>query len=207
MAQKIIEPFFGGDMAILDELHEMEEEIDTLDEEITKYLVEIGKQDISEDQAREVYQMMHVTKQFEHIADIVDKVLRPLAKRKADEKIYFSDSGKAEVEAYHLKMSKQISRALVAFQEGSLERARKMAEKQKRYVALAGDYRQAHFERLRGAVQESIESSEIHLELMDCLRRMNSNTDNIARAMLMEVHGPETDEEGPAGDDDASRSA
>ncbi len=184
MASLFIELFFKDDLTALERIHELENEVDDFDYQITKYLLAIGQQDISEDQAGEVYLMMHVTKQFEGFADIVDKDIGPLARKKISARVTFSESGRREVRAYHIKMMKQISRALTAFQEGSLEKAKKMTKKQAKYVALEGAYRQAHFERVRSTVQESVASSKFHIELMDCLRRLNSYTANIARAML-----------------------
>ncbi|MDP6418888.1 MAG: Na/Pi cotransporter family protein [Candidatus Krumholzibacteria bacterium] len=184
MAELSIEPFFTNDLGVCDRLHEFEEEIDDLDAAISEYLIDIGKQKISEHQAEEVYLMMHVTKQYEHVADIIDKELRPLARKMATGGIEFSKSGGEEVRAYHLKMLKQVARSLETFTESSLKMARKMEQKQERYVALEGDYRQAHFERISKAVEESVQSSEIHLDLMDFLRRINSYTANIARAIL-----------------------
>ena len=194
MAIRIIEPFVKGDLGGLDELHTMEEEIDVLDEEVSAYLLDIMGNDLNEEQAAEAYLMMHVTKQLENIADIVDEDLRPLALRMVNEGVKFSESGRKEVVAYHVKVSKQISRALTAFREGSLEKAKRMTTKQARYVALEGESRQAHFERIRNAVEESVATSEIHLELMDCMRRINSYTANVARAMLAQSPRPEPKE-------------
>jgi len=184
MARLCIEPFLEHDLEVLDTLRDLEEEIDELERQISRYLLNISQQDLSEDQAAEVYLLMHVNSQFEQFADMVDKDLRPLAQKMISANVMFSDSGRKEVRAYHLKMVKQVSRALLAFRDESLERAKKMTAKQAKYVALEGVYRQAHFERIQGAIQESIASSEIHLELMDILRRMNSYTANIARAIL-----------------------
>ncbi len=184
MAEKSIEPFFSGNLSELDELHEMEDHIDALDEQISAYLIDIGKQSLNEEQANEVYLMMHVTKQYEQIADIIDKELRPLAVSMATKAAHFSDDGAAEVRAYHLKMIKQIARSIETFTDSSLEKAEKMTRKQAKYVALEGDLRQHHFERLRQNIQESVASSNIHLDLMDCLRKMNSYSANIARALV-----------------------
>ena len=204
MAGLFIGLFFQDDLAALERIHELEDEVDALDEQITRYLLAIGKQDISEDQAGEVYLMMHVTKQFEGFADMVDRDIGPLARKKISARVDFSESGRREVRAYHIKMMKQISRAITAFQEDSLEKAKKMTKKEAKYVALEGVYRQAHFERIRGAVEESIASSEIHIELMDCLRRLNGYTSNIARAML--ARDPKGNDEG-APDDPLSDSS
>lgn len=184
MAKLCIEPFLNHDVAVLDRLRELEDEVDELERQISDYLLKIGQQDLNKDQAAEVYLLMHVNSQFEQFADIIDKDLRPLAQKMISANIGFSDSGTKEVRAYHLKMVKQVSRALLAFRDESLEKAKKMTVKQAKYVALEGTYRQAHFERIRSAVEESLASSEIHLELMDIMRRMNSYTANVARAML-----------------------
>jgi len=184
MATDVIKPFVDNDMEVVDRLHEQEHEVDDLDQQISDYLIDIGKQDLSEEQTEEVYLMMHVTKQYEFIADIIDKELRPLAHKKASLGTDFSASGRKEVEAYHIKMLKQISRGLEAFREDSLETAKKMTRKAARYVALESGYRQAHFERVSDNVTESMATSDVHLALMDALRKMNSHSADIARAML-----------------------
>ena len=206
MVEQCIHPFLDGKVDKLDALHASEEEVDALDAQISDYLINIGRQDLNEEQAEEVYLMMHVTKQYELIADIVDKELRPLAMRKVSRGITFSESGAEEVRRYHLKAMKQISRSMRAFKDGSLERAQRVALKQAKYVHLAGDYRRAHFERIHRAVEESLASSEIHLDLMDSLRKVNSYSANIARALLArfeaEEHGAEPATTGKQFDED-----
>jgi phosphate:Na+ symporter len=184
MAIDSLSPFLDHDLEILDRLHSEEDKVDALDEQITDYLLEIGKQELSMEQTREVYMMLHVTKQFEHIADIIDKQIRPLALKMVERNAEFSESGQTEVQSYHIKMCKQISRALEAFRDESLDLAKHMSDKQKRYVTLEEDYRQAHFQRIHMAVTESVASSEIHLELMDSFRRISSYSTNVGRAIM-----------------------
>jgi Na+/phosphate symporter len=59
-----------------------------------------------------------------------------------------------------------------------------MSDKQRSYVALEEDYRQAHFQRIHRAISESVASSEIHLELMDSYRRISSYSTNVGRAIM-----------------------
>jgi len=184
MAIDSLEPFLRHDLDMLDKLHEEENKVDALDEQITDYLLDIGKQELNDQQAREVYMMLHVTKQFEHMADIIDKQIRPLAMKMSQRGAEFSETGQAEVQSYHLKMCKQISRALETFREGSLELAQHLRDKQRGYVTLEEDYRQAHFQRIHSAIAESVASSEIHLELMDCYRRISSYSTNVGRAIM-----------------------
>jgi hypothetical protein len=46
------------------------------------------------------------------------------------------------------------------------------------------DLRRTHFERLRSDVPETVATSEIHLELIELLKRISSNATNIARLHL-----------------------
>ncbi|MFH1845247.1 MAG: Na/Pi cotransporter family protein [bacterium] len=188
MAVRSLDLFLSRNLNLCDELHEMEEKADALDEQITSYLMKVSQQNLNEEQAHEVYMMLHVTKQFEQVADTVDKQLIPLVRKMIEQNAEFSDSGRDEVRAYHLKMTKQLSRALEVFREGSLEKAQRMTKKMASYIELEGEYRQAHFRRIRDAVKESVTSSEIHLELMDCLRRISSYSTNVARAIIAKPH-------------------
>ena len=184
MMDQSAKPFLDHDLEALSSIRDLEHEVDELDDQISAYLMEIGRQDISREQTEEVYMMMHVTKQFEHVADIINRELRPLARKMIQNDIRFSESGAGEVRAYHTKAAKQVSRSLAAFREGSLDKARRITKKQVKYARLEGTYRQAHFERIHGAITETLASSEIHLDLMDALRRINSYAANVARAML-----------------------
>ncbi|MBC8366062.1 Na/Pi cotransporter family protein [bacterium] len=189
MAEQIIPAFFDRNLEILDTIHGGEDMVDDLQTEISAYLLDIGKQRITKEQTEEVYLMMHVTKQYEHVADIIDKELRPLARKMAAESVAFSESGETEVRAFHLKMLKQISRSLEAFRDNSLDEARNIEAKHQRYRVLELDYRQAHYARVRSAVSESVKSSEYHLDLMDALRRIDSYSTNIAHALLNTYQG------------------
>jgi phosphate:Na+ symporter len=188
-------PFLQRDLEALGKIKDLEHEVDELYRQISTYLVEIGKRDLSKQQTEEVYLMMHVTKQYEHVADIVDNEMGPMARKMIQGNISFSETGAEEVRTYHAKAAKQVSRSLAAFREGSLDKAQRITRKQIKYARLEGSYRQAHFERIHGAVQESVASSEIHLDLMDALRRINSYAANVARAMIDADTQPEASEE------------
>lgn len=197
MTDLAVQPFLERNLEALAEISELEHKVDALDAEITAYLIEIGRQDIGREQVEEVHLMMHVSSQYEHIADIIDKELRPLARKMIHTNVYFSETGAQEVKTYHKKASKQVSRSLAAFREGSLDKARRIRVKQVKYDAQESGYRTAHFERIRNAVSESVESSGIHLDLMDALHRINSYAVNIADAMLAVENNGDDDDESP----------
>ena len=186
MVKDIIKPFFGGPMSMLTDIHEQEEEVDFLHDEITKYLTKISRQSVAKERVDEVFQMLHTVVELEHIGDLVDKNLRPLARKKHALGCEFSEEGKAEIHEFHVKAMKQLSRAMDVFRDVNLDKAERMKYKERKYLYMEAEYRHSHFQRITKQVPESIASGDIHLELMDYLKQINSYATSIARNLLAE---------------------
>jgi len=184
MVDQILVPFFKPDSEILEDILAEEAEVDFLNLRISKYLMKISQKDLEDERADEVFQMMHCITELEQIGDVVAKRLVELAKKRMELNLSFSGEGKAEIEDYHLRTMKQISRAIEVFKDVNLQDAKRMEKKYKKYRLMELDLRRTHFDRLRHKVQESIETSGIHLELIDLLKRISSNATNIARIFL-----------------------
>ena len=187
MVKDIIEPFLNGRGVAIDEIHEQEEEVDFLYEEIMKYLTKISRQNVAKERVAEAFQMLHTVVELEHIGDLVDKDLRPLARKKRVLGCEFSEEGRAEILEFHVKVMKQLSRAMDVFRDVNLDKAERMKYKERKYQYMEAEYRQSHFQRVSKEVPESIASGEIHLELMDYLKQINSYATSIARNLLAEA--------------------
>ncbi len=184
MVQQIIRPFLSDEEAVLDKIEEQEEEVDYLRTKINDYLTKISQQSLPEERIDEVFQMMHTVTELEQMADIVSKNLRDLALKRIRSQCSFSEAGKSELIDYHTRTMKQISRALEVFKDVNLEKAQKMEEKYRKYRLMEMSLRRTHFDRLRRDIPETVATSEIHLELMDLLKRISSHATNIARILL-----------------------
>ena len=159
-------------------------EINYLNIKTIQYLTEISQKSLQEERADEVFQMMHCITELEQIGDVVSKRLVPLANKRMDLNLSFSEEGKLEIEDYHLRSMKQISRAIEVLKDVNLQDAKRMEKKYKKYRLMELELRRTHFDRLRDKVPETIETSQIHLELIDQLKRISSNATNIARIFL-----------------------
>jgi phosphate:Na+ symporter len=71
-----------------------------------------------------------------------------------------------------------------AFHERDLERAQRIMEKEPKYLDLESKYRLQHLERILHNRKESVETHEIHMELMDHLKQISVYTANIAKTFL-----------------------
>ncbi|MBW2193427.1 MAG: Na/Pi cotransporter family protein, partial [Deltaproteobacteria bacterium] len=176
---------FFPQLTLLEGIDMREEKIDFLDEKINEFLVQISRQGLDEDQANEVYGMMSISNDMESIGDLIHRNLVPLIAKKRALDIDFSEEGKEELLIYHQKVCRQIDLLMEAFIETSPEKAKEIMAAERRYLDLESQYRIRHLERLRHKRVESIDTHEVHMELMDLLKQIVVYSSNIAKTFLL----------------------
>ena len=172
------------ELTLFEGLDMREEKIDFLEEKVVDYLIQVARQELSDEQANEVYGMISIANDLESIGDIIHRNIPLLIEKKQALNSDFSEEGKEELMIYHLKVCKQISRLKEAFAEDNLETARRIMTKEGKYLSLESKYRLRHLERLNQARKETVETHKIHMELMDLLKQVNVYTANIAKTFL-----------------------
>ncbi|MBF0298490.1 MAG: Na/Pi cotransporter family protein [Oligoflexia bacterium] len=199
MLQEIISPFIykiqnvdgtttmdANNLTILNEVvNKRESTIDYFEETISQYLFEISRTEISHKQSAEVYGLISVAKDLESIGDIIHKNLMNLLNKKTKIKSSFSNEGIEEITIYHTKVCKQIARLEEALAQLDSAKIEKIMQKMNLYLELESAYRVKHLERVRQNKRESIETHEIHMELMDILKQMNVYIGNIAKTLTI----------------------
>ncbi len=176
---------FFPQLTLLEGIDMREEKIDFLDEKVREYLLNIVRQDLSEDQAREVYGMISIADDMESIGDIIHRNLVPLIEKKKNLSADFSLEGKEELMIYHEKVCRQIERLRLAFAERDLDKAQEIMARKKEYIDLEAQYRIQHLERVRHEYPESVETHEVHMELMDLMKQIIVYTTNIAKTFIL----------------------
>jgi phosphate:Na+ symporter len=171
-------------LTLLEGIDMREKKINFLNEKVGEYLIKVVRQELSDNQAGEAYGMISIANDMESIGDVIHRNMLPLIDKKKELKSDFSKEGKEELMIYHAKVCKQISRLKEAFAEHDLETARKIMTKGGKYLDLETKYRFKHLERLYQARKESVETHEIHMELMDLLKQVNVYAANIAKTFL-----------------------
>jgi phosphate:Na+ symporter len=171
-------------ISLLEGIDLREEKIDFLEEKIGKYLVRIARQDISDSLASEVYGMISIIKDMESIGDIIHRNMVPLIKKKNTLKRDFSKEGKEELMIYHEKVRRQIFLLQDAFAERNPENAIKIMSRERKYLDLESQFRILHLDRLLYEKQESIETHEVHMELMDLFKQIIVYSSNIAKTFF-----------------------
>ena len=201
MLRAIIHPFTTDDpgkdeiypqLTIHEGIDMREEKIDFLDEKVVDYLVKIGRQELSNQQMSEVYAMISIANDLENIGDIIHRNMVPLAAKRLQLKSDFSKEGKKELIAFHVKVSKQMSRLRDALGEMDPAMSKKILRKEEKYEILESDFRKQHVMRLHEEKGESLETHEVHVEFMDLLKQIGVHLTNIAKTIMEVDSGKDT---------------
>ncbi len=172
-------------LTLLEGIDMREEKLDFLNDRIGEFLIKISKKEISKDQANEVYGMITIASDMESIGDLIHRNLVKLIAKKRELDVDFSDEGKEELMIYHKKVCRQIDLLEQAFAERDMEKARKIMEGEKKYLDLEEQYRIRHLQRIRLERQDSLNTHEVHMEMMDILKQIVVYSSNIAKTFLL----------------------
>ena len=187
MLADIVPAFMDNDTSAIDDILERDRQVDYLQERVTDYLVRISRSGLNQNQSEENVRLLNATADLEHIGDIIEKNLVDLLRKKSAADVSFSAEGQVELLDYHQRVQEIFDLAIRAFDQEDVELAREVVRIKAELVDMEWTYRRRHYERLSRALPETIESSQIHLDLADYLRRINSYAEAIARSLLKEV--------------------
>lgn len=172
------------DLTLLEGLSLREAKIDFLEKKITAYLTRIAQGNITEEQAKEIFGMVSIVKDMESMGDIIHRSMIPLIAKKKRLCYDFSSAGKEELLIYHSKVSKQISRLKQAFKETDPKIADRIMKKERKYLDLESKYRVRHLKRIILKKEDSVETTEIHMEFMDLMKQIVLYSANIAQTYI-----------------------
>jgi phosphate:Na+ symporter len=194
MLEAVIKPFFEEDpgrdriypqLSLMEGIEMRDKKIDYLENRVSHYLMKIAQKQLADYQVKEVASMISIVSDMESIGDIIKRNIIPLIAKKRSLELDFSEEGKAELILFHEKVVKQIARLRDTFSEPRLTRVEKILRKEEKYSDLEARYRSSHFERVHLAREESMKTHEIHMELLDMLKRINVYTGDIAKTIYV----------------------
>ena len=174
-------------LSLLEGIEMRENKIDFLEAKIGGYLLQITRQELSDEQASEVYGMISIVKDMESIGDIINSRMVALVDRMKALDKDFSKEGKKELIAYHENVCMQIGRLEHTFTEIDPEIARKTVLMEEKYLDLLSQYRGQLLTLLTREKDMPMETYEVYGELIDLMKQINVFTGNIANTILTSI--------------------
>jgi len=172
------------DERLMREVIARDDVIDTLEEDIKQFLIGLGQQQLTEDQAERETALIFVIANLEEIGDVIEKNLMELAAKKIAGHHVFSQQGWSEIRELHVKVVENLELAMSALASNDATIAEKIIRHKSVVNVLERQLRQTHIRRLHEGLRETIDTSSIHLDLLANLKRANSLVAGIAYAVL-----------------------
>lgn len=187
MFTRSMEVFKHNDKDLMRDLVKKDDEVDNLEEAINDYLTSISQEELTDYQSRRITSLFFITGEMEHIGDIVSKSLMVYARKKIHEGFIFSDEGFSELIDFHREIKENFVIAVSALTTFDKGLAGKLMEERQKGVDRHVQLHNAHIDRLKRGLVETIETSTIHLDFIDDLERVIFHISNIGYAILGKV--------------------
>jgi phosphate:Na+ symporter len=107
-----------------------------------------------------------------------------LATKKIKNRLSFSESGAAELQAFHRRVLDSLKLAFTVFMSGDVKVARQLVEEKVTIREAERAAAESHFARLREGLAASVETSSLHLDILRDLKRIFSHICSVAYPVL-----------------------
>lgn len=179
--------FETGDRKLVSEISRMDDTLDKLHGAIKRYLTDISREQLDDEQSQRLSEILAFTINLEHIGDIVDRNLMDLASKKIKRQLSFSEEGLGEIRQMHARLLEHLKLSVSVFMASDLRSARQLVAEKEQFRDLEKLATERHFERLREGRSESIETTELHLDIVRDLKRIESHIAATAYPLLEQL--------------------
>jgi len=187
MLRDALAAFRTDNLALIEDIEKRDDQVDFLEREIKLFLTRLGREAMGPELARKEIGMVSVIGNLENIGDIIDKNLMELARKKYYQGRRFSEAGWLEIQEFHGLVAKNLERAIAAFAATDKALAQEVLDQRPFMRAKERELRESHLGRLRAGLAESLETSEIHLDILTNLKRISSHVSALMFPILDEV--------------------
>ena len=179
--------FRTDNLALIEDIEKRDDQVDFLEREIKLFLARVGRDAMGSELSRKEIGMVSFIGNLENIGDIIDKNLMDLARKKYYQGRRFSEAGWLEIQEFHGLVAKNLERAIAAFAATDKALAQEVLDQRPFMRAKERELRESHLGRLRAGLAESLETSEIHLDILTNLKRVSSHVSALMFPILDEV--------------------
>ncbi|MBI3636260.1 MAG: Na/Pi cotransporter family protein [Candidatus Rokubacteria bacterium] len=187
MLRDVVPVFSGDDQELLEEVEARDDQADFLEREIKLFLARLAPDALGPDLSRKAIGLISVIGNLENIGDIIDKNLMELARKKIYQGRRFSSAGWAELLEFHGIVAKNLESAIAAFAANDRVLATAVLDRRPFIRQRERELRESHLDRLRAGRTESVDTSEIHLDILTNLKRISSHVSALVYPILEEV--------------------
>ena len=172
------------DTKLAAQIQKMDDDVDALYTAIKLYLTQISREALDEKESRRWTEIISLTINLEHIGDIIEHILEDVSSKMIAHRLTFSDAGMAELCEMHAKLISNLRLGLHVFLNGEVKSAELLIAQKVEFREMGLAFANSHLERLAGQSLQTIETSSLHLDIINDFKRINSHICSIAYPIL-----------------------
>ncbi|HAJ89532.1 MAG TPA: na+/Pi-cotransporter family protein [Rhodospirillaceae bacterium] len=184
MLQLVWQSFQKNDLSIFDKIRDIDNVVDKLYKLLKIYLVRITQETMNDAEGKRHFQILTFATNIEHVGDIIDRNLIPLAEKRVRAKVDFSADGKKELDHLFQLVIDSVRLAQTVFISGDARLARQLVDDKAIIKMAERNASVNHLGRLQRGVPETMATSDLHMDIIRDLRRINSLMTAIAYPIL-----------------------
>lgn len=147
---------------------------------IEPYLSKIGQNKLSTEQSKREIALLYIIADFEQIADIIERNFMFISHEKIKRNLRFSDEGFNDIKQLHGIIYSNCSRVIDAFEKDDVLSAGEFAVSVHELHNTVHQFKKKHISRLQADLKESVETSGLHMNILDQYTRINDILADIA---------------------------
>ena len=172
----------GDDRRKLEAACVAEEITDTLQYEITSYLTELSREQLSDDVAIGLPVLLHTVNDLERIGDHAVNMVE-ITLRKVEQKLSFTEQALAELGQLNREAEQMFDIVIEALETNDAEVAKSALHNEQNLNRMQLDFRRSHVQRMTDG-RCSPEGGLIFVDLVDNVEKMGDHLTNIAQAVI-----------------------
>lgn len=172
------------DAKLAAEIRRMDDDVDELYTAIKLYLTQISREALDVRESRRWTEIISLTINLEHIGDIIEHIMEDVASKMIEHRLDFSDAGMTELSEMHARLLANLRLGLNVFLNGDLKSAERLLSQKVEFREMGLAFAESHLQRLAGQDLQTIETSSLHLDIINDFKRINSHICSIAYPIL-----------------------
>ncbi|MGZ2447699.1 phosphate:Na+ symporter [Rhizobium ruizarguesonis] len=180
MLIRVSEAFEHNSASKLAEIPALEERVDRLQQAVKVYLSKLGREGLSDENARRSIVVIDYAINLEHMGDIIEKGLLEQVAKKISLGLKFSEDGHQELRKLFDLTIDNLRVAQTIFVTRDFNLARQMMEVKVEVRRMEKQSAERHLERLRDGRADSLQTSSLHLDMLRDLKRLNAHIVSVA---------------------------
>ncbi|MGH7243552.1 MAG: Na/Pi cotransporter family protein [Phycisphaerales bacterium] len=184
MLEEAWEALKFGDEQLIKQIRVRDDQVDRLDRQIKKFLTATMGDGLPDELDKARDRQLRFLTDLETIGDVIDRNLLSAAIKKSKKGVRFSEEGWEELKDYFRGTTATLELASAVFVSDSPEMARKLLEHKTRMRDHEIALREKHYDRLQKGSQQSLETTDLHLEILSQLKHINHVVCGVAYGVL-----------------------